>query len=364
MRRYYPGFLAAAFLILLRIAIGWHFLYEGCEKYDSTHHQKGTFSAEIYLRNANGPLASHFREMLPDVDGRDTLDLSKLKESWRSDVNAIADYFGFQEEQRAAASKKLDEAERWADSWFSDLENQEKRTKYLHDLDQVETIEHDPTALSFERERTWEARRSLDADRKSLIGPLADRNKELRDSVASLATPEQVAASRDPILSRIAPERLASTQRDAVEAAESARPWNRLDWINFATTYGLIAIGGCLILGFLTPLSALGGAAFLAMIYLSMPPWPGLPPNPKAEGHYFIVNKNLIELIACLVLATTPTGHWIGLDALFFGARRRRRLAEREARYAPAPEAPSAPAGPVVVVPRREEPSRDPIELG
>ena len=97
--------------------------------------------------------------------------------------------------------------------------------------------------------------------------------------------------------------------------------------INLLTTYGLIAIGFCLILGFLTPLAALRRAAFLAMIYLSMPPWPGLPANPKAEGHYFIVSKNLIELIACLVIATTPSGHWIGLDALFFGARRRRRLA-------------------------------------
>ncbi len=67
------------------------------------------------------------------------------------------------------------------------------------------------------------------------------------------------------------------------------------------------------------------------MIYLSMPPWPGLPPNPKAEGHYLIVSKNLVELIACLVIATTPSGHWIGLDALFFGARRRRRLAAQAA---------------------------------
>ena len=72
---------------------------------------------------------------------------------------------------------------------------------------------------------------------------------------------------------------------------------------------------------------ALGARFFLTMIYLSMPPWPGLPPNPKVEGHYLIVSKNLIELIACLVLATTPSGHWIGFDALFFGPGRRRRLA-------------------------------------
>ena len=31
---------------------------------------------------------------------------------------------------------------------------------------------------------------------------------------------------------------------------------------------------------------------------------------------YYIVNKNLIELIALLMLATAPTGFWGGLDAL------------------------------------------------
>ena len=83
--------------------------------------------------------------------------------------------------------------------------------------------------------------------------------------------------------------------------------------------YGLVAMGVCLILGLLTPLAALAGAVFLGQIYLSMPPWPGLPPNPMAEGHYWIVNKNLIEMLACLVLASTPNGLWIGLDALLFG---------------------------------------------
>ncbi len=85
---------------------------------------------------------------------------------------------------------------------------------------------------------------------------------------------------------------------------------------NWLTTYGLCAIGVCLILGFLTPLAAICAAAFLALIYLSIPPWPGLPPNPRTEGHYWIVSKNLIELIACLLIAVTASGHWFGLDAL------------------------------------------------
>ena len=101
------------------------------------------------------------------------------------------------------------------------------------------------------------------------------------------------------------------------------------------------------------------------MIYLSMPPWPGLPDNPKAEGHYFIVSKNLIELIACLVIATTPSGHWIGLDALFFGARRRRRLAPPPSPADRVPRnrrhearSPSAPS------PTRGETDREPIPIG
>jgi uncharacterized membrane protein YphA (DoxX/SURF4 family) len=326
MTRHYPGFLAAFFIILLRIAIGWHFLYEGTEKYESTRYGKDAFSAEIYLRNANGPLATRFRELLPDVDGRETLDLTKLKASWRSDVEWIVGYFGFSEAQRAQASRQLDEAERWADRWFSDPENAEKRKKYFHELDQLEATEQNPQSLSFELERAWDARRSLDADRRAQIGPIAERGKALRDAVAKFATSEQVQDAKAPLLSRIAPKAYPATDRDAISIADAARPWTQLDWINFATTYGLIAIGGCLILGFLTPLAALGAAAFLGMIYLSMPPWPGLPPNPKTEGHYFIVSKNLIELIACMVIATTPSGHWIGLDALFFGGRRRQQV--------------------------------------
>jgi hypothetical protein len=38
-------------------------------------------------------------------------------------------------------------------------------------------------------------------------------------------------------------------------------------------------------------------------------------------------------MLACLVIATTPTGSWIGLDALLFGpGRRRRELARERAR--------------------------------
>jgi hypothetical protein len=63
------------FLVLLRFAIGWHFLIEGLEKVDSHYHwfhrkaegQK-PWSSEAYLRGSNGPLAPLFRGQLPDPD--------------------------------------------------------------------------------------------------------------------------------------------------------------------------------------------------------------------------------------------------------------------------------------------------------
>ncbi|MBV8678544.1 MAG: hypothetical protein JO355_15385, partial [Planctomycetaceae bacterium] len=147
-------------------------------------------------------------------------------------------------------------------------------------------------------------RRDLDADRRELIDDLLARGAALREAVTELAT--------DP-------------QRDA--SGPVAPPTTTLDWINLATTYGLIAMGLGLMAGLLTPLAALAGAVFLGQVYLSMPPWPGMPANPAAEGHYLYVSKNLIEMIACLALVFIPTGRWVGLDALLFNWRDRRRQA-------------------------------------
>jgi uncharacterized membrane protein YphA (DoxX/SURF4 family) len=307
MSRHYPGFLAACSIILLRVAIGWHFLNEGTEKYESFQEGTNPFSAEIYLRNSAGPLAPFFRSMIPDVDGKEILDTPTLAALWKKDVERISSHYSFDKVERALADKILADNELWLTQWWDNPENAEKRKKYRDELTQVETKEQDPKAMSYELERCWEARRGLEADRKSLSLPLIERGKSLQEAVSKIATPNQLQS-----------------------AGPSSRPPDQLWYINQMTTYGLIAIGICLITGFLTPFAALCAAAFLAMIYLSIPPWPGMPPNPKAEGHYWIVSKNLVELLACFVIATTPSGYWLGIDALAFGWLRRRRLARQQ----------------------------------
>jgi uncharacterized membrane protein YphA (DoxX/SURF4 family) len=281
---------------LLRIAIGWHFLYEGLEKIDSTRKGSKPFTAEPYLRASTGPLAPYFRNLVPDVNGLDMLISARLKASWKADVDRIANHYGFDKEQRDKAAEELRQNEEFADIWFGDKETTEKRNKYFVELREVQRIEWNPGALSFERERAAAKRKDLDKERAELIAALQARGNTLRETVTKLATPEQ---------------------REA--AGAYVPPWTQLDKINALTMYGLVAMGVCLILGILGPLSALAGAVFLGQIYLSMPPWPGLPASPIAEGHYLIVNKNLIEMLACLVLVFIPTSFWIGFDSLLFG---------------------------------------------
>jgi uncharacterized membrane protein YphA (DoxX/SURF4 family) len=87
--------------------------------------------------------------------------------------------------------------------------------------------------------------------------------------------------------------------------------------LDLLVSYGTLAIGACLLLGLFTRLASLGGAAFLLMLYMAMPPFPWFPDPPRAlEGHYLFVSKNTIEMFALLALATTSSGRWAGLDGL------------------------------------------------
>ena len=92
-------------------------------------------------------------------------------------------------------------------------------------------------------------------------------------------------------------------------------PRTRMDWINFQTIAGLTVLGFLLIGGLFTRTAAVLAAGMLFMFYLAMPPLPGLPPAPGPE-HSYIINKNLIEVLALLAIAAFPTGQWFGLDSV------------------------------------------------
>jgi thiosulfate dehydrogenase (quinone) large subunit len=78
----------------------------------------------------------------------------------------------------------------------------------------------------------------------------------------------------------------------------------------------LILVGLFLIAGFKTNWACIGGMLLLAMYYLAHPPFTGISQGP-AEGSYWIVNKNLIELVALYVLYLFPTTSAFGIESLF-----------------------------------------------
>jgi uncharacterized membrane protein YphA (DoxX/SURF4 family) len=92
--------------------------------------------------------------------------------------------------------------------------------------------------------------------------------------------------------------------------------WRMLDWSDAMVKYGITIVGLCLLAGLLTRTACVIGALYLLMFFLAMPPLPGWPESPRVEGHYLFINKNIIEMLALLALATTRSGRWAGLDGL------------------------------------------------
>jgi uncharacterized membrane protein YphA (DoxX/SURF4 family) len=88
-------------------------------------------------------------------------------------------------------------------------------------------------------------------------------------------------------------------------------------WIvDTVNAYGLTIIGLALILGLFTRVALWSGVTLLLMYYLAYPPFGGFSYGAPSEGSYLIVNKNLVELFAMILLAFTGSGQFFGLDML------------------------------------------------
>jgi thiosulfate dehydrogenase [quinone] large subunit len=79
---------------------------------------------------------------------------------------------------------------------------------------------------------------------------------------------------------------------------------------------GLIAVGISLLVGIKVRWGCIGGILLLALYYLAHPPFPSLPQGP-AEGSYWIVNKNLIEMAALFVIYQFPLTTVFGIEKFF-----------------------------------------------
>lgn len=91
---------------------------------------------------------------------------------------------------------------------------------------------------------------------------------------------------------------------------------NLLANADLITMWGLALVGVLLMLGLFTRFASLVAIGFLLLFYLCNPPFVGYFYSIPSEGSYLIVNKNLVELSALVVILLTGSGRFAGLDRI------------------------------------------------
>ncbi|HTU90684.1 MAG TPA: DoxX family protein [Gemmataceae bacterium] len=339
--------LTAFFLLLLRLAIGWHFAAEGFHKLKDYWKGPAETVAGIskpwtsagYFREGAGPLAQYIRKEIGDPDDEALALLTPapnkqmpplLAQEWGDFVHNFGDHYGLNEDQRKKADEALKKAEAAAVDWLTratvDEKNYQAKTQegqlpvparlalYKQKLEELSEPKHShlvSIGSDAESVRLHNVKTEAVRLRVGLLSDLDEYTKDLRKELEKIPTDEQ--------------KQQAEGKGKPPQPEPPAKKFDKQKWIDLATMYGLTVVGACLILGLFTRLSCLLAAGFLLMTYLSFPPFPWLPTPPNNEGYYLFVNKNVIEMLALLALATTRSGRWLGLDAIvhwmLFGSR-------------------------------------------
>jgi uncharacterized membrane protein YphA (DoxX/SURF4 family) len=338
------------FLVLLRIAIGWHLFFEGVTKIESVYRgevyrdgrMQKPWSSAGYLRESVGPLSEYFRS-IPGADPDDTalalltpqpLPPGKapadvpagerlppaLRAEWDGYYQRFVQHYGLNEQEQAKARKAFELAKTQTGAWL------------LAGVKEVEISFPDRivTIKKTTPERVEAYRRKVAALREVLAKELPAFEQDVRKRRLALAK-EEVNLMRAELLSDLDKQTAAmQTALAGVLTAEQKAKgpvppapatgliWGRtrLEWADWITRWGLTVSGLCLMLGLFTRLACVAGAALLALFYISYPALPWVPEPPRSEGFYIFINKNIIELVALLALATTRSGRWVGLDGL------------------------------------------------
>jgi uncharacterized membrane protein YphA (DoxX/SURF4 family) len=307
-------------LVVLRLSLGCHFLYEGIWKI--RHGEE--FSAKPFLTQAKGPLAPLFYRMVPDLDGRQRLHVEELAmeeegkkvvrlvspcylESWQETLDRFVRFYQMTEEQQAEAQKLLRQYLDVMDRFLR--ENQKEIEGYVRSLEDFEVRVAGASAARFEEARLWDQQRRLWAEAARWTGQMDQMGQQFHQALWNKLDEQQRAKGKIP-LAAVRPDRLPVRFL-------GMQSWSEL--LDKAVTYSLTAIGFCLLVGLLTRLAALGGAAFMLMVLATQPPWPTIyPPFPEVVGHALLVDKNFVEMVALLVVMTTGAGRWAGLDLFLF----------------------------------------------
>ena len=311
-------------IVLLRLTVGWHFFYEGVWKINPDN----KFSAIPFLGLAKGPAKTLFYDMLPDVDGKTRLKIqehdevaklndpkSKAKnvkyfptfeEEWVNYYLKFKDFYGLSKEQDIQA-KRLLHRYLWSSYDYAaeiDLEVKGYAASYER---YIASVAAGANQADHQKKRDWDQMLKLRGEVDKWAGELTGYGSDYQMQLWLLLDHDQQNKGTLPPI--------VYGKNKIIVTAPSVGVNSWVDFLNIGVTWALTAIGLCLMLGFCSRLAALGGAAFLVSVLLTQPPWPSIyPPVHPEVGHAMIVDKNFVEMVACLVIASLPAGRWAGFD--------------------------------------------------
>ena len=280
------GLIGMTMLLLLRLSIGWHFYSEGLDKY-----QAGSWSAAPFFANAKGPFAEHYRGLVWDADGSLRLDKEKTMVAWAVFRDQIGEHYGFDDQQLQKAQANYAKAVEQYD-WVME-ENKTDLEEYRLGFARIERMETE----GFEKD--------LRDGVSSLGGQRDTIRREWRQKAApSLQQIDQIWKNYAVAQNSTATSEQ-SGQHGSFALAKPRLVAMDTSVIDPIVPYFDMAIGLCLLLGLFTPVAALAAAGFLGSVFLSQ-----YPPTAGPGSTYY----QLIECMACLVLAGTGAGRFAGLD--------------------------------------------------
>jgi uncharacterized membrane protein YphA (DoxX/SURF4 family) len=311
---------ARIFLVLLRLAIGWHCFVEGMDKLHNP-----AWSSEAYLREAIGPLVPAYRWLAGDrlLDRLVMVDNEHEPAGLAADYDAYTEAFvahhGLDEKQTDRAHDIARQGKSKAITWITaTTETVTKIAQYPPPLKVDWTVSERLEEYDRLRAKVSEVEAKLPTSDKDFLKRYTDAkanaNKWRGDLKKSYDA--QFAGFKKSLVDVLSAEQ----KKDATPVPEPVvlpvTQWSMLDWSDRAVAWGLVVVGGGLMLGLFARLCSGAGALLVLSFFLAMPPLPGWPESPRLEGHYLFINKTLIEVLALGALAFLPTGRWAGIDAL------------------------------------------------
>ena len=318
--------LKVLFLLALRLAVGWHFAFEGLHKFHShfvgpTETSK-PFTSEPYFAVAEGPFGDFMRKrFLGDPASAIAAKLTPPDDTPRAKFAVLpeAEQAGRCPKPVAEAldagipdAKKAAEAKAAFARWVYGAALRDAKAKFVGSGDVAQGAPDRLAQIAVMKKWAKELH-----DREALglgvgYGVEVKRAAAARADVRAAET--DLAADADAYVADLV--KLLGPKPDP-DAPKSTKAEKAIAGMDRLTMWTLTVAGLCVLFGLFTPVACLVCAGFLVLTYLTHPPLPWYPLPPGTEGNPLFVNKNVVECLALLVIAVHPTGRWLGLDAIW-----------------------------------------------